>query len=86
MKNDRQLVGMTLEDISYVETPNEAVARHLDMAISEISKALALQCMEKETELRKELFHIGEELCQQRITICGIPKREGINFGMLPAK
>ena len=37
MKNDRQLVGMTLEDISYVETPNEAVARHLDMAISEIS-------------------------------------------------
>ena len=84
MKNDRQLVGMTSEDISYVETPNEAVARHLDMAIS--SKALALQCMEKETELRKELFHIGEELCQQRITICGIPKREGINFGKLPAK
>ena len=73
-------------DISYVETPNEAVARHLDKAINEISKALALQCMEKETELRMELFHIGEELCQQRIAIGGIPKRNAIGFEKLPAK
>ena len=73
-------------DISYVETPHETAARHLDKAINEITKALALQCMDKEPELRKELFQIGEKLCQQRLAIDGIPKRDGIGFGKLPAK
>lgn len=86
MKNDNEWLEMTDESISYIEAPRETAARHLDKAISEISKALALQCMESETELRMELFHIGEELCQQRISIGGIPKRDGIGFGKLPAK
>ena len=86
MKDDRQLMGMTSEDISYMETPNEAVARHLDRAINEICGALALRCMENETELKRELFHIGEALCQQRIAIGGVAKREEIGFRKLPAK
>lgn len=86
MGNNREYMGMTHEDISYVETPRESVSRHLDKAINEICSALSLQCMENETELRMELFHIGEALCQQRIAIGGIPKRDGIGFGKLPAK
>ncbi|MBR3796486.1 MAG: hypothetical protein IKK34_10775 [Clostridia bacterium] len=86
MGKDNQRTEIRNEEISYIETPNEAVARHLDKAINEICSALSLRCMENETELRMELFHIGEALCQQRIAIGGIPKRDGIGFGKLPAK
>lgn len=75
------------DNFSYVETPREAAARYLDRAVSEICKALALHCMEDEVELRMELFHIGEELCQKRIDIGGIPKKPfGIPFKKLEAK
>lgn len=87
MRNDTKPKSGTLSDnYSYVETPHEAAARYLDRAINEISMALALDCMKNEPELRMELFHIGEELCQQRINIGGIPDRNEIRFGKLEAK
>ena len=87
MRNDTKAKNDPANDnYSYFETPHEAAARYLDRAIGEVSMALALDCMKGEPELRKELFHIGEELCRQRIQIGGVPDRNEIQFGKLEAK
>ena len=87
MRNDTKAKNDPVNDnYSYFETPHEAAARYLDRAIGEVSMALGLDCMRGEPELRMELFHIGEELCRQRIKIGGVPKPGEIRFGKLEAK
>ena len=70
------------ENISYCMTAFDEILEDLDVAMTEVAHLLSIGQIVARPDLRRELFRIGEYLCEQRVLLEAEPN-PGIRFGKL---
>lgn len=74
--------GKDEKNFSYTRTLSDQIVEELDQAIGEVTHLLSLDCMAQMPHLQRQLFGVGQYLCQERARLGGEPA-SGIRFGKL---